>query len=152
MLKVSLRLVTEPLGVMVKPVALVSVSQIVPSVLRNVRWNGVLETSTRRPEVITVSVLPSVTVMGGNTQFLITVKEAFVLKGAPFGSRRTRATFASMRFNFTTAVAQVKVSSFNELLDQETTLPGSAKLMAGRPSRKAKESVVARFTSANVTR
>ncbi len=47
--KVSLKLVTEPLGVMVKPVALVSVSQTVPSVLRNVRWKGVLETSTRNP-------------------------------------------------------------------------------------------------------
>src|ERR1700683_5044121 len=132
--KVSLRLVTEPLGVMVKPVALVSVSQTVPSVLRNVRRNGVLDTSTRRPEVVTVSVLPSTTVIGGSTQFLMTVKEAFVLKGTPLGSKRTRATFASIRFNFTTAVAQVKVSSFCELLNQETTLPGSARLRAGRLS------------------
>ncbi len=81
----------------------------------------------------------------------MTVKEAFVLKGTPPGSSRTRATLASIRFNFTTAVAQVKVSSFCELLNQETTLPGSTRLMAGRLSRRDKESVVARFTSAHAT-
>src|ERR1017187_7296821 len=148
---VSLKLVVEP-GAMVKPVALVSVSHTVASGLRKVRWNGILETSTRRPEVVMVSVLPSTTVIEGSTQFLMTVKEAFVLKATPLGSRRTRATFASTRFNFTTAVAQVNVSSFSELLNQETTLPGSAILMAGRPRRKAKESVVARFTGVHFAR
>src|SRR5882724_11822851 len=131
-----------------RPVVFVSVSHTVPSSLRNVRRNGVFCTFTCRPGVVTVNVLPSTTLIAGRTQVLIIVSEVFVLNAAPPGSIRTRTTFASTNSNFTLAVAQVNVSSFSELLNQETMLPGSARLMAGRLSRRANESVVARFTGA----
>src|ERR1043166_2189789 len=112
MANVSLRLVVEPLWVNASPVALVSVSHTVPSSLRKVRWNaGVLVTSTRRPEVVTVNGLPSTTALGGRVQFLTTVKEAFVLNATPLGAMCTRTTFASTNSTLTTAPLQVNVSS-----------------------------------------
>ena len=141
---ISLLLVGLP-GVNDRPVVFVSVSQTVPSSLRNVRRNGDFCTFTCRPDVaIVVSVLTSVTVIGGRDQFLMTVKDAFVLNAVTVGSMRTRTTLASRKSSFTLAVAQTKVSSFRELLDHEVTLPGSAAAMSGSPRRTPNRSV-ARF-------
>src|SRR5271170_1082537 len=103
------------------PVVFVSVSQTVPGAAnegcRNVRRNGVMDTSTSIFEVVTLNGLATTTRIGGNTQFLTTVKDPFVLKAVPVGSMRTRTTLASRMSSFTTAVWQVKVSSFRELLN-----------------------------------
>src|SRR5208282_5126407 len=108
---------------------------------RNVSRNGAMDTSTSRFDVVILNGFAPTTVIGGSVQFLMTVKEAFVLNAVPLGSIRMRATLASRMSSFTTAVWQVKVSSLRELLNHEVTLPGSAAAMRGNPRRTPNRSV-----------
>src|SRR5580704_3674243 len=113
-----------------------SVKSTEPSGLRKVRRKGVLLMSTRRPALDTMRMSPSVTFMAGRGQVRTTVNEALVEKSTSLVVIRTRATEVSSISNFTTAVWQVKVSSLRLLLDQETSLPGSARPTAGKVSNK----------------
>src|SRR2546422_4940220 len=96
------------------PTVLVSVSNTVPSGLRNVSRNGVFATSTRSAALLTIIGVPSITRIGGRGQVRTMVNDAFVEKDTLLVESRTRAMPVSGSSSFTTANWQVKVSSFNE--------------------------------------
>src|SRR6266480_4203255 len=126
--------------VVVSPSVLVSVSNTVPSGLRNVSRKGVFATSTRNAELLTIIGLPSITRIGGRGQFFTTVNEALVENGTLLVDNRTRATPASGNSSFTIANWQVNVSSLSELLNHESTLPGSARAAVVSASNTAMSS------------
>jgi hypothetical protein len=92
--------------------------------------------------------------MGGGVHCSTTVNEALVLNAKPVGSMRTWTMFVSTKSSFTTAVWQVNVSSFKELLNHETTLPTLVALETpGEQSKRARtRTFVGRFIPQKLNR